>query len=62
MLDTKLREIAETVFERNQQPGAQVNNALTQEAARRAAALKNMERLRALRLERDRAQTRKDKT
>ena len=42
MADPKHREVAESVFER-----------LKQEAARRAAVVKNMQRLRALRLSRD---------
>jgi hypothetical protein len=47
------REIAETVFERNQRREAEINDALKQEYARREAAVKNMHRLRALRLARD---------
>jgi hypothetical protein len=47
------RELAETVFERNQRREKEINNALKQEYARREAAVKNMYRLRALRLERD---------
>jgi hypothetical protein len=43
------REIAETVFERNQRRETEINNALKQEYARREAAVKNMYRLRALR-------------
>jgi len=41
------------VFERNQRRDAEINEALKQENARREAAVKNMYRLRALRLERD---------
>jgi hypothetical protein len=52
MPDTQ-RQIAETIFERNQRREAEINNALKQEYARREAAVKNMHRLRALRLERD---------
>jgi len=52
MPDTQ-REIAETVFERTQRREAEINGALKQEYARREAAVKNMYRLRALRLERD---------
>ena len=48
MPDTQ-REIAETVFERNQRREAEINDALKQEYARREAAIKNMYRLRALR-------------
>jgi hypothetical protein len=53
MTDTDQRAFAETVFERNQRRDAEINEALKQENARRAAAVKNMYRLRALRLERD---------
>ncbi len=52
MLDTQ-REIAETVFDRNQRREAEINDALKQEYARREAAVKNMYRLRALRIARD---------
>jgi hypothetical protein len=47
------REIAETVFERNQRREAEINDALKQEYARREVAIKNMYRLRALRLSQD---------
>lgn len=47
------REIAETVFERNQRREVEINNALKQEHARREAAVRNMYRLRSLRLARD---------
>jgi len=47
------REIAESVFECNQRRDAEINEALKQENARREAAVKNMYRLKALRLERD---------
>ena len=47
------REIAETVFECNQRREPEINNALKQEYARREAAVKNMYRLRSLRLARD---------
>ena len=53
MTDTDQRALAETVFERNQNRDAEINEALKQENARREAAVKNMYRLRALRLERD---------
>jgi hypothetical protein len=52
MQDMKQREIAESVFDRKKQRGAQANDALAQEAERHAAAVKNMHRLRALRLAR----------
>jgi hypothetical protein len=47
------REIAETLFERNQARELKINDALKEEYARREAAIKNMYRLRALRLARD---------
>jgi hypothetical protein len=46
-------EVAETVFDRNQRREAEINDALRQEQARHKAAVKNMLRLRALRLARD---------
>jgi hypothetical protein len=53
MADAKQREIAESVFERNQRREKEINDALKQEYARREAAVKNMYRLRGLRLARD---------
>jgi hypothetical protein len=53
MQDTKQREIAESVFDRKKRREAEINDALAQEAARHAAAVKNMHRLRALRLARE---------
>jgi len=47
------REVAETLFERNQRRETEINEALRQEEARRAAVIKNMHRLRQLRLQRD---------
>ena len=47
------REIAETIFQRNQRREAEINDALKQEYARLEAAVKNMYRLRALRIARD---------
>ena len=47
------RKLAETVFERNERREAEINNAVKQEHSRREAAVKNMYRLRALRLQRD---------
>ena len=47
------REIAETIFQYNQRREAELNDALKQEYARRDAAVKNMYRLRALRIARD---------
>ncbi len=53
MLTTKQLEVAETVFDRNRRREAEINDALMQEQARHNAAVKNMLRLRALRLARD---------
>ncbi len=47
------RAFAETVFEREQGREREIKNALQLEAERHEAAIKNMHRLRALRLERD---------
>ena len=47
------RQLAETVFERNERREVEINNAMKQEHARREAAVKNMYRLRAVRLARD---------
>jgi hypothetical protein len=52
MANTDQREIAETVFQRNLNRD-EINEALKQEHARREAAIKNLYRLRALRLARD---------
>jgi hypothetical protein len=53
MGNAKRREVAESVLNRNQRREAEINKALKQEAARRAAVVKNMQRLRALRIARD---------
>jgi hypothetical protein len=53
MSDTNQHEVAESLFERNQQREIEINEALKLEAERHAAAVKNMHRLRALRLARD---------
>jgi hypothetical protein len=53
MSDTNRREVAESLFERTQRREAELNEALKHEYARREAALKNMYRLRKLRLARD---------
>ena len=53
MSDTDQRAVEETAFDRNQRREMEINDALKQEHARREAAVKNMYRLRALRLERD---------
>jgi hypothetical protein len=59
MLTAKQLEVAETVFDRNKRREAEINDALRQEQARHEAAIKNMQRLRALRLARD-SKLRKD--
>jgi len=53
MTDNNQRALAETVFEREQRREREINGALKMEAARHAAAVENMHRLRALRLVRD---------
>ncbi len=50
---TDARLVAESVFDRNRRRETEINEALKQEAARHEAAVKNMHRLRALRLARD---------
>ena len=52
MSNTNQRAVAETVFD-TQRRETEIDDALKQECARREAAVKNMYRLRALRLERD---------
>jgi hypothetical protein len=49
----KRRSVVESVFDRNQRREAEINEALKQEASRHAAVVKNMQRLRALRLARE---------
>jgi hypothetical protein len=54
MLTANQLEVAETVFDRNKRrEEAEINDAIRQEQARHQAAVKNMLRLRALRLARD---------
>jgi hypothetical protein len=52
MLDTKARERAESLFNRNQKQERMIDEALKQEAARYEVVVTNMRRLRALRLAR----------
>lgn len=52
MSDTKVHEVAKSVFNRNQRRAAEIDEALKQEDARHAAVVKNLHRLRALRLAR----------
>jgi hypothetical protein len=60
MTDDNQRALAETVFEREQRREKEINEALKIEAARHAAAVENMNRLRALRLTRDARQSTKN--
>lgn len=53
MSDSDQRAAAESVFERTQRREAEINDALKLEAERHEAAIKNMQRLRALRLAQD---------
>jgi hypothetical protein len=53
MSDTNQHEVAESLFERNQRRETEINEALKLEVERHATAVKNMHRLRALRLARD---------
>jgi hypothetical protein len=47
------RQAAESAFDRNVRRESEINDALKQENARHDSAMKNMQRLRALRIERD---------
>jgi hypothetical protein len=51
MSDTNQHEAAKSLFERNQRRETEINEALRLEAERHAAAVRNMHRLRALRLQ-----------
>jgi hypothetical protein len=53
MSDTNQREATESLFERTQGREEEINHALKLEAQRHEAVIKNMHRLRALRLSRD---------
>jgi hypothetical protein len=52
-MSAKHREVAETVFDKNKRREAEIENALQEEHARHDAAIKNMYRLRSLRLQRE---------
>lgn len=52
-MTAKDREVAESAFEKNKRREAEINTALRQEQARHEAAIKNMHRLRSLRLQRE---------
>ena len=47
------RKVAEAAFDKKQRREAEINEVLKREDARRDAAVKNMQRLRALQIERD---------
>jgi hypothetical protein len=53
MIDDNSRAFADTVFQREPMREKEIKDALKMEAERREAAVKNMDRLRALRLQRD---------
>jgi len=53
MSDTKQREVVESLFERTQRREEEINYALKLVAERHEAVIKNMHRLKALRLARD---------
>ncbi len=55
MAEKDARAVAETLFEREQRRNREINEALKLEEERHAAAMKNMQRLRALRLSREQA-------
>jgi hypothetical protein len=59
MTDNKQRAFAESVFAREQRREKEISSALKLEAHRHEAAVKNMHRLRALRLDRDQSTKRK---
>ena len=50
---TSDRQVAESIFDRNKRRESEINDALKQESARHDAAMKNLQRLRALRIERE---------
>jgi hypothetical protein len=53
VMRAKDSEVVESVFDRNKRRESEINAVLKQESARHDAAVKNMQRLRALRIERD---------
>jgi hypothetical protein len=52
-MSAKPREVAESVFHKNKRREAEISEALRQEHDKHEAAIKNMHRLRSLRLDRD---------
>ena len=57
MIDRDARAVAETVFERERRREREISDALKLEEERHAAVIKNMHRLRALRLSRKQSKT-----
>jgi hypothetical protein len=55
MMRDKDRQAAESVFDRYQRRESELNEVVKQDRARHDATVKNMQRLRALRIERDAA-------
>jgi hypothetical protein len=53
VMDAKDRKVAESAFNKNERREAEITSALRQEQAKHEAAVKNMHRLRLLRLQRD---------
>jgi hypothetical protein len=52
-MSAKDREVAETIFDKKKRREAEIDGALQQEHAKHEAAMKNMQRLRSLRMQRD---------
>jgi hypothetical protein len=52
-MSAKAREVAETFFDKNRRREAEIESALKQDKARHDSTIKNMHRLRELRLQRD---------
>ena len=52
-MSAKDREVAESIFDKKRRREAEINGALQQENAKHEAAIKNIQRLKELRLQRD---------
>lgn len=52
-MSAKDREVAKSIFDKRKRREAEITGALQQEHAKHEAAMKNMQRLRSLRLQRD---------
>ena len=52
-MSAKDRQVAETAFDKNKRREAEINNALREEQAKHEVVLKNMHRLRSLRLQQE---------